>query len=136
MPQLRPTIILTTILALCASAVILKTTRAADDPARLAQAQAVAPPAERSSEEPAAPSDGAGRLPRANIAPTAGTAPTPSAAESRAPSPSTPRNGPTRSSPPGTPQVPEESATIRDDPTLAPDPKQSADNNVSFPSDI
>lgn len=35
-----------------------------------------------------------------------------------------------------TPQVPEESATIRDDPTIAPDPKQSADNNVSFPNDI
>jgi hypothetical protein len=38
--------------------------------------------------------------------------------------------------PPGAPQVPEESATLRDDPTIAPDPKQSADNNVSFPSDI
>jgi len=38
--------------------------------------------------------------------------------------------------PAGAPQVPEESATIRDDPTTAPDPKQSADNNVSFPSDI
>jgi hypothetical protein len=38
--------------------------------------------------------------------------------------------------PPGAPQVPEESATIRDDRTIAPDPKQSADNNVSFPSDI
>ena len=37
---------------------------------------------------------------------------------------------------PGAPQVPEESATIRDDPTIAPDPKQSADNNVSFPTDI
>lgn len=37
---------------------------------------------------------------------------------------------------PGAPQVPEESATIRDDPTIAPDPKQSADNNVSFPNDI
>ncbi len=36
----------------------------------------------------------------------------------------------------GAPQVPEESATIRDDPTIAPDPKQSADNNVSFPNDI
>jgi hypothetical protein len=36
----------------------------------------------------------------------------------------------------GTPQVPEESATIRDDRTIAPDPKQSADNNVSFPDDI
>jgi len=41
-----------------------------------------------------------------------------------------------QSPPPGAPQVPEESATIRDDPTIAPDPKQSADNNVSFPSDI
>jgi hypothetical protein len=37
---------------------------------------------------------------------------------------------------PGAPQVPEESATIRDDPTIAPDPKQSADNTVSFPNDI
>lgn len=37
---------------------------------------------------------------------------------------------------PGSPQVPEESASVRDDPTIAPDPKQSADNNVSFPSDI
>ena len=41
-----------------------------------------------------------------------------------------------KAAPPGAPQVPEESATIRDDPTIAPDPKQSADNNVSFPSDI
>lgn len=37
---------------------------------------------------------------------------------------------------PGAPQVPEESATIRDDLTVAPDPKQSADNSVSFPNDI
>ena len=37
---------------------------------------------------------------------------------------------------PGAPQVPEESATIRDDPTIAPDPKQSADKSVSFPNDI
>jgi len=36
----------------------------------------------------------------------------------------------------GAPQVPEESATVRDDPTIAPDPKQSADNSVSFPNDI
>jgi hypothetical protein len=36
----------------------------------------------------------------------------------------------------GAPQVPEESATIRDDPTIAPDSKQSADNSVSFPNDI
>ena len=32
--------------------------------------------------------------------------------------------------------APEESATIADDPTTAPDPSQSADNNVSFPTDI
>ena len=32
--------------------------------------------------------------------------------------------------------APEESATIADDPTTAPDPRQSADNNVSFPTDI
>ena len=37
---------------------------------------------------------------------------------------------------PGAPPMPEESATIRDDPTIAPEPRQSADNNVSFPSDI
>ena len=37
---------------------------------------------------------------------------------------------------PGAPPVPEESASVRDDPTLVPDPKQSADNNVSFPNDI
>jgi len=34
------------------------------------------------------------------------------------------------------PAAPEESATIKDDPTTAPDPSQSADNNVSFPTDI
>jgi hypothetical protein len=30
----------------------------------------------------------------------------------------------------------EESATIEDDPTIAPDPKESADNNITFPVDI
>ena len=30
----------------------------------------------------------------------------------------------------------EESATIQDDPTIAPDPKESADNNITFPVDI
>lgn len=34
------------------------------------------------------------------------------------------------------PSKPEESATIEDDPTLVPDDKESADNNVSFPVDI
>ena len=31
---------------------------------------------------------------------------------------------------------PEESATIQDDETLVPDPKESADNNLTFPTDI
>ena len=30
----------------------------------------------------------------------------------------------------------EESATIQDDPTAVPDPKESADNNITFPVDI
>ena len=34
------------------------------------------------------------------------------------------------------PSKAEESATIEDDPTLVPDDKESADNNVSFPIDI
>jgi hypothetical protein len=34
------------------------------------------------------------------------------------------------------PSAPEETATITDDPTTAPGPAQSADNNVSFPTDI
>ncbi|HEY4213241.1 MAG TPA: hypothetical protein VGM84_17305 [Steroidobacteraceae bacterium] len=32
--------------------------------------------------------------------------------------------------------APEEDATIKDDPTVAPDPQQSADSSVSFPADI
>ena len=45
---------------------------------------------------------------------------------------------PQASSPPTHPPAAaaEESATISDDPTTAPDPSQSADNNVSFPDDI
>jgi len=31
---------------------------------------------------------------------------------------------------------PEESASIPDDPTIVPDPKESADNNITFPVDI
>ena len=34
------------------------------------------------------------------------------------------------------PSAPEESATITDDPTIAPDAAESADHNVSFPTDI
>ena len=52
------------------------------------------------------------------------------------PTPAKPVAPKTAAHAPGAPAVPEESATIRDDPTIAPDPKQSADNNVSFPADI
>jgi hypothetical protein len=34
------------------------------------------------------------------------------------------------------PSAAEESATITDDPTIAPDPAESADHSVSFPADI
>jgi len=45
---------------------------------------------------------------------------------------------PSNTAPPGhpPPSAPEETATIVDDPTTAPDAAQSADNNVSFPTDI
>ena len=36
----------------------------------------------------------------------------------------------------GPPSKAEETATIEDDPTLVPDDKESADNNVTFPVDI
>ncbi len=42
--------------------------------------------------------------------------------------------GATTAHPP--PAAPEESATIVDDPTIAPDAAQSADHSVSFPADI
>ena len=57
-------------------------------------------------------------------------------AQPSAPPAKTASPAPPKAQAPGAPQVPEESATIRDDRTIAPDPKQSADNNVSFPSDI
>jgi hypothetical protein len=44
------------------------------------------------------------------------------------------KDTPTKERPP--PSKPEESATIEDDPTLVPDSKESADNNVTFPIDI
>jgi len=36
----------------------------------------------------------------------------------------------------GQPPKAEESATIQDDPTIAPDASESADNNITFPVDI
>lgn len=48
-----------------------------------------------------------------------------------------PRETPSRKAPEHPPPAaPEETATITDDPTVAPDAAQSADNNVSFPTDI
>jgi hypothetical protein len=57
---------------------------------------------------------------------------TPGAGTSSAAGRPAPTSGPTH--PP--PSAPEESATISDDPVTAPDASQSADNNVSFPTDI
>ena len=55
-----------------------------------------------------------------------------SSVTSAAPADTAPKKAP--SHPP--PAAPEETATITDDPTVAPDAAQSADNNVSFPTDI
>jgi len=41
-----------------------------------------------------------------------------------------------KSTAPSTQSTEEESATIKDDATIAPDAAQSADNSVSFPTDI
>jgi len=68
--------------------------------------------------------------------PTASTGATvPGGAASGRPNAAAPAAPPTAPAHPA-PSAPEESATIADDPTTAPDPAQSADNNVSFPSDI
>jgi hypothetical protein len=122
MSQARRAIgILTSIAVICASAVVLQT-RAADPPEgpcttdaackRAPQRRTLVPAAQASNSAAVAPKTAA-------------------AAESKA-------NAEAAARPPASaaPQVPEESATIRDDSTIAPDPKQSADNNVSFPNDI
>jgi hypothetical protein len=44
------------------------------------------------------------------------------------------KDAPTKERPPASKA--EESATIEDDPTLVPDSKENADNNVTFPIDI
>lgn len=108
----RSTVILVSAMALATGAVGL-TTHAADqgNPAAAAQHSSIAVAA----------------------TPVLPNAVTPSATKAAATKPAPPTAKPPA---PGAPQVPEESATIRDDPTIAPDPKQSADNNVSFPNDI
>jgi hypothetical protein len=60
----------------------------------------------------------------------AGTTAAP-AAETKPDAPAAPAKG--KRAPPS---KTEESATIQDDPTLVPDDKESADNNVTFPVDI
>jgi hypothetical protein len=55
-------------------------------------------------------------------------------AQSSPPKPDATKSTPKADSKPG--QKLESSATIADDPTIVPDPKESADNNVTFPIDI
>jgi hypothetical protein len=68
------------------------------------------------------------------------TQPTPAAPSTHPPAPAATPPRPQMPAPPPAPApaqtAPEESATITDDPTTAPDSSQSADNNVSFPTDI
>ncbi len=156
MPNLRPAIVLTSIVALCASAVILKSTRAADEPARPMQVPAALSPAAkpaplrslaagaRSGEEPVAPQASTQSLVPDTLPEAAKNGQPRTVGENGQQERSARTVGPD-GPPVGRPQAdrgppgasrPEESATIRDDPTIAPDSKQSADNNVSFPSDI
>jgi hypothetical protein len=61
----------------------------------------------------------------------------PAAATTAAAGDAKPAETPSKDSkPPAAPSKQEESATIPDDPTLVPDDKESADNNVTFPVDI
>ena len=115
MTRLRQSIgILTALLVLSAGAMVLET-RAADQ-----ATQVSAPDTQPTATRPASsPQRTAARGHRSDAVPPAAAAPPKSASAAQ-----------------GAPQVPEESATIRDDPTVAPDPKQSADKNVSFPNDI
>jgi cytoskeletal protein RodZ len=77
------------------------------------------------------------------IAFRAGAQSSPSKPEATTPQSSKPEASKTDASKPGTSKVDskpgqklESSATIADDPTIVPDPKESADNNVTFPVDI
>ena len=55
-------------------------------------------------------------------------------AQNTPPKTETPKSAPAKTAPAAS--KPEESATIQDDETLVPDPKESADNNLTFPVDI
>jgi hypothetical protein len=59
------------------------------------------------------------------------------AADKAAAKPAIPKSGASSPKPDvALPPKPEESATIEDDPTVAPDPEQSADSEITFPADI
>jgi hypothetical protein len=110
MSKLRRSIVVLASATAIVSGALILTTHAADQ----ASASTGAQPAGVVRSTPAPPASNA-------------AAANPTAAKPTAPA--------ARSPAPGAPQVPEESATIRDDPTIAPDPKQSADHSVSFPND-
>jgi hypothetical protein len=119
-------IVLSTVLFLGAALVTL---RAAEQASRPTAAQ-VSGPAARA---PASSNPATSLTPGMQAAPATTPAARPATrAASAAGATSAPRAKPTH--PPAS--APEESATITDDPTTAPDPSQSADNNVSFPTDI
>jgi cytoskeletal protein RodZ len=82
-------------------------------PAATAPAQGTAAPADKTAaDKTAADKTTADKTAADKTAPAKGTSPRPP------------------------PSKAEESATIQDDPTLVPDDKESADNNVTFPIDI
>lgn len=130
--------ILTVVAVVLGGSVVFET-RAADDQGAIAGNRAIGaqtrPHAASELETPSAASPVRPVAPNAATATTAPLTTAPTASGGVGGNPTTPKVPAAKSPPPGAPQVPEESATIRDDPTIAPDPKQSADNNVSFPND-
>jgi hypothetical protein len=104
---------------------------AADGPASNLDAASPSPAGATKQRQPASlralPAGAAGTK---FASPTGADSAVPTSAMSHAVAPA----GGTKQHPPAS--APEESATIADDPTTAPDPSQSADNNVSFPTDI
>jgi hypothetical protein len=64
------------------------------------------------------------------------TAPTATPPAPTAPPASAAADPTARAAPRPAPAAPEETATLHDDPTVAPDSQESADNAVTFPSDI
>jgi hypothetical protein len=117
MSKLRRSIVMLASAIAISSGALIVTAQAAD--------QASPPTGAQPAQGPQQPVSGA----RSTPAPSASNA----AANPATAKPTAPATKPPA---PGAPQVPEESATIRDDPTIAPDPKQSADKSVSFPNDI